>query len=110
MNYRNFNVPNYSEFIRKYPYGAVKKRIIDEKTIIIPENTVLPKYGSNINAVKDIVNYGNKIGLLEPTTNHNEYRVIKFDAETLLIFFKYRPPVGLSGRKRRGGPVKITKP
>ena len=108
--YDILDVFNYSELIKKYPYGAVKKRILDHKTISIPANSVIPKYGSNIAAVKDIVEYGCKIGMLKATDKPNEYRVAKYNNENLIQFFKYRPPVGLSGRKRRGEPVKIIKP
>lgn len=109
MIYDILDVFNYSELIKKYPYGAVKKRILDHKTISVPTNSVIPKYGSNIAAVKDIVEYGCEIGILKATDKPNEYRVAKYNNETLIQFFKYRPPVGLSGRKRRGGPVKIIK-
>ena len=110
MIYDILDVFNYSELIKKYPYGAVKKRILDHKTISVPTNSVIPKYGSNIAAVKDIVAYGCKIGILKATDRPNEYRVARYNNETLLKFFKYSPPVGLSGRKRRGGTVKIIKP
>lgn len=51
MIYDILDVFNYSELIKKYPYGAVKKRILDHKTISVPTNSVIPKYGSNIAAV-----------------------------------------------------------
>ncbi|WP_294755024.1 hypothetical protein [uncultured Ruminococcus sp.] len=110
MNYDILKVSNYRMLIKKYPYGAVKKRIIDNKVITIPDGSVQPKYGSNLAAIKNIIAYGCKIGILKATDEANEYIVVEYNNETLFKFFKYRPPVGLSGRKRRGGAIKIIKP
>lgn len=108
MNYSDFDVNSYREFIKKYPYAALKKRILDSGKITIPQNTVLPKYGSNVAAVKDVVAYGLKIGLLT-VVGPCEYKVMRTNTETTKKFIKYRPPVGLSGRKWHGGSVRITR-
>ncbi len=73
----------------------------------MPNKQTGSRYGSNIKAVKNIIEYGCAIGLFKKIDNQY-YRRVSADKELINDFLMHKPPVGLSGRTNKNGPVRVT--